>query len=322
MNEILTNDYLNDLKKIKETIRDNQNKAMVIVNSAMIMTYYEIGTIINKRKTWGSKYIQKLSEDLKEYGKGYSYENLCRMVKFSKEFNMNEIMSQPATQIPWFTIIIIMSKSKSHEEILWYINETYKNGWSRSTVLKQFEAKAYERSLIEPNTTPSVKDDDRIEGLFKDTYVLSFLSEESTKKEIDLKNALLDNVIEFLHELGPGFALIDKEYKLIAPNGKTSFIDLLMYHTKLHCYIVIELKIGEFEPSDLGQLMYYVGALDELEKTDRDDETIGLLLCKSADSFTAKTTLKSASAKIGISKYKILKDISNYLEDKLNIDKK
>ncbi len=321
--EILNNDYLNDLKKIKETIRSNQNKAMVIVNSAMIMTYYEIGTIINKRKTWGSKYIQKLSEDLKEYGKGYSFENLRKMAQFSSNFAKEEIWLQPVTKIPWGTLVtVILTKSKSHEEMLWYINQTYKNGWSRSIVLKQFEVKAYERNLIEPTITPSVKEDDRIEGLFKDTYALSFLTKENTKKEIDLKNALLDNVIEFLHELGPGFALIDKEYKLVAPNGKTSFIDLLMYHTKLHCYIVIELKIGEFDPQDLGQLMYYVGALDELEKTDRDDETIGLLLCKSADSFTAKTTLKRASAKIGISKYKILEDISNYLESKLNIDSK
>jgi len=99
MNEILTNDYLNDLKIIKETIRDNQNKAMVIVNSAMIMTYYEIGTIINKRKTWGSKYIQKLSEDLKEYGGGYGYEQLKRMARFATEFSYDEIRSQPVTQI-------------------------------------------------------------------------------------------------------------------------------------------------------------------------------------------------------------------------------
>ncbi len=178
MNEFINNDYLNDLKKIKETIRDNQNKAMVIVNSAMIMTYYEIGAIINKRKTWGSKYIQKLSEDLNEYGSGYSYDNLYRMSQFALEFNRNEIMGQPVPQIPWSSIIKIMKKSKSHDEMLWYINETYKNGWSRSTVLKQFEAKAYERSLIEPTTSSSIKEDDRIEGLFKDTYALSFLNKE------------------------------------------------------------------------------------------------------------------------------------------------
>ena len=127
MNEILSNDYLDDLKKIKETIRTNQNKAMVVVNSAMIMTYYEIGTIINKRKTWGSKYIQKLSEDLKEYGKGYSYGNLKYMAQFASNFSCYEISEQPARQIPWFTIIKIMQRSKSHEEMIWYINETYKN---------------------------------------------------------------------------------------------------------------------------------------------------------------------------------------------------
>ena len=105
MNEILDKDYIYDLNKIKETIRDNQNKAIVIVNSAMIMAYYEIGTIKNKRKTWGSKYIQKLSEDLKEYGKGYSYHNLYRMVQFSTEFSNDEIIAHPALQIPWFTLI-------------------------------------------------------------------------------------------------------------------------------------------------------------------------------------------------------------------------
>ena len=118
MNEIITNDYLCDLKKIKEAIRTNQNKAMVIVNSAMIMTYYEIGTIINKRKKWGSKYIQKLSEDLKEYGNGYSFDNLRKMAQFAANFSNEEIWLQPATKIPWFTLIRIISKSKSHEEML------------------------------------------------------------------------------------------------------------------------------------------------------------------------------------------------------------
>ncbi len=227
-------------------------------------------------------------------------------------------MQQPAAQIPWYTLIQILFKSKSHEEMVWYINETYKNGWSRSYVLKQFEAKAYERNLIEPTTSPSIKDDDRIEGLFKDTYALSFLTKDNTKKEIDLKNALLENVIEFLHELGPGFALVDKEYELITPTNKKYYIDLLMYHTRIHCYIVIELKIGEFEPSDLGQLSFYVNAVNKLLRTNIEGETIGLLLCKNADTFSAETTLETSRMKIGISKYKIFEDLTSYLETKLN----
>lgn len=155
--DALEKDYLNDLNKIKETIRTNQNKVMVVVNSAMIMMYYEIGTIINKRKAWGNKYIQKLSNDLKEY------ENLYRMIKFSEEFSIDEIMSQPVTQIPWGTLVtVIMPKSRSHEEMLWYINETHKYGWSRSMVLNQIALKAYERSLISPTTTEAMTPNDSI----------------------------------------------------------------------------------------------------------------------------------------------------------------
>ena len=131
MNE-LEKDYFNDLNKIKEKIRQNQNKAMVYVNSQMILTYYQIGTIINQRKTWGSKYIQNLANDLKEYGKGYSYEQLKKMAQFAKNYEGDEIGLQAATQIPWWTNITIMTKSKSHEEMLWYINKTHKLGCYRN----------------------------------------------------------------------------------------------------------------------------------------------------------------------------------------------
>lgn len=131
-------DYLSDLVKIKETISDNRNKAMVVVNSVMILTYYKIGTIINQRKTWGNKYIQRLSEDLKEYGKGYSYDQLKRMSLFAKTFSEDEIRARPAPQIPWRTIIAIMQKSSSKEEMLWYINQTYQNRWSRSALFIAF----------------------------------------------------------------------------------------------------------------------------------------------------------------------------------------
>ena len=352
-NEIFYQNYMDDLKKIKETIRINQNKAMVYVNSQMIITYYQIGTIINKRKTWGSKYIQNLANDLKEYRKGYSYDNLYRMSQFATEFTEKEIMeqavpqipwftlpystsnlkrmmrianeltfdeisAQPASQIPWFSLVEIIQKSKSHEEMIWYIRETHKNGWSRSILLNQIELKAYERSLIEPDTTSIVKLDDLSNELFKDTYVFSFLDKNNIKTEKDLKNQLIDNIIIFLNELGPGFSLVGKEYKLVTPTDKEFFIDLLMYHTKIHAYVVIEVKIGEFDPRDLCQLIFYVNAVDELEKTDRDEPTIGLLLCKDADKFVAETTLKNSLLKLGISKYKLIKELPEYLKKKLN----
>ena len=317
--EIETKEYFNDLNKIKEKIRQNQNKAMVYVNSQMILTYYQIGTIINERKTWGSKYIQNLANDLKEYGNGYSTQNLYRMSKFAATFNEKELFSQPVREIPWGTLMTIIStKSKTHEEMLFYINEAHKNGWSRSMVLNQIELKAYERSLIKPSVTEVVKSDDLSKELFKDTYVFNFIDKEKIKTEKDLKNQMIDNVIKFLNEFGPGFSLVGREYKLVTPTNKEFYIDLLMYHTKIHAYVVIEVKIGEFSPEALGQLMFYVNAVDELEKTDRDDPTIGLLLCKDADKFVAETTLKNSMMKLGISKYKLLEDLPLYLEKKLN----
>ena len=314
---ILETDYFNDLNRIKETIRQNQNKAMVYVNSQMILTYYEIGTIINERKTWGSKYIEKLSQDLSEYGKGYSYESLKKMARFADEFSRDEFGLQAVTQIPWGTLVtVIIPKSNSHEEMLYYINETHKNGWSRSMVLNQIELKSYERSLIEP-TTSFVKSDDLSNELFKDTYVFNFLDKENIKTEKELKNQLIDNIIKFLNELGPGFSLVGKEYRLVTPTNKEFYIDLLMYHTKIHAYVVIEVKIGEFSPADLGQLMFYVNAINKLERTDIDNETIGLLLCKDADKFVAETTLESSINKLGISKYKLIEELPEYLERKL-----
>jgi len=315
-------DYLNDLKRIKETIKENQNKAMVIVNSAMILTYYEIGIIINQRKKWGNKYIERLSEDLREYGKGYSCDQLKRMSRFAKEFTIDEIRAQAAPQIPWYTLVIIMQKSKSHEEMIWYINEAHKNGWSRSMVLNQFELKAYDRSLIEPSTTSIIKSDDLVKDLFKDTYVFNFLDRESIKTERDLKKKLVDNVIKFLQELGSGFSMVGKEYRIRTPSNEDFYIDLLMYHTKIHSYIVIEVKIDKFKPSDIGQLMFYVNAVNKLEKTAKDEKTIGLLLCKEADSFVTKTTLENINLRIGVSKYKIIDEIKEYLIKRLSEQEK
>ena len=241
------------------------------------------------------------------------------MRKFSEEFSIDEILHQLGAQIPWRTIVEIMQKSNSHEEMLWYINQTHKNGWSRSMVLNQISMKLYERSLIEPTTTEAITtSNDLSNELFKDTYVFDFLDKEKIKTEKDLKNHMIDNIIQFLQELGPGFSLIGKEYRLITPTNEEFFIDLLLYHTKIHAYVVIEVKIGKFHPSDFGQLVFYVNAIDRLEKTDRDDPTIGLLLCKEADKFVAETTLSNSSTHIGISKYKLIEELPSYLAKRLN----
>lgn len=317
---VLEKEYFKDLEKIKQTIQENQYKAMVVVNSTMILTYYEIGTMINKRKTWGSKYIEFLAENLKEYGKGYSYSNLKYMSQFAKNFSWDEISHQPGGQIPWKTFVEIMSKSNSHEEMVWYIKETHKNGWSRSMVLNQFKLKAYERSLLEPTTSSNViehKGSDLVHELFKDTYVFDFIDPNHIKNEKDLKNRMLDHILDVLKELGNGFSLVGKEFEIKVEDNEIYKIDLLLYHTKLHAYVVIEVKISKFHPKDYGQLVFYVNAIDTLEKTAEDNPTIGLLLCKDANRFVAQTTLKGSSIPVGISKYKFLEELPEYLNKRL-----
>ena len=184
-------------------------------------------------------------------------------------------------------------------------------------VLNQIAMKSYERSLIEPDTTIVTKSDELTSELFKDAYVFNFLDKENISTEKDLKNQMVDNIIKFLNELGPGFSLVGKEYKLLTPTDEEFYIDLLMYHTKIHAYVVIEVKLGKFKPQDLGQLIFYVNAVNDLEKTDVDNDTIGLLLCKDADTYVAKTSLINNQMKLGISKYKILEELPEYLEKRL-----
>ena len=154
--QIIEQEYFIELQRIKQTIKQNQNKAMVVVNKAAIINNYEIGFIINERKVWGNKYIERLSKDLSEYGSGYSKTNLKYMSQFANVFTYEEISQRGVGQISWRTIIIIMSKSKTHEEMLYYVELSRKNGWGKDMIDNQIAMKAYERSLIEPTTTEIV----------------------------------------------------------------------------------------------------------------------------------------------------------------------
>jgi len=313
---IIEKDYLNDLKQIKETIRTNQNKAMVVVNSAMIMTYYEIGTIINQRKVWGNKYIERLSNDLRNYGSGYSITNLKYMMRFANEFIRTEISQHLADQIPWFTLVEIMTKSNSHKEMLWYINQTHKNGWSRSMVLNQFKLKAYERSLIEPETSSNIStSNDLTNELFKDTYVFDFIDINKIKSEKELQQSLLKNITKFILELGNGFSFVGEKYRLKVEEDYYE-IDLLFYHIPSHSYVVFELKTTKFKPEYIGQLLFYTNYIDMYVKNDLDSSTIGIVLCPEANGFVCKTTLINTK-NIAISKYKFMDELPEYLERKL-----
>ena len=165
--------YERELISIKSKITETQKKIVYTINNEMILLYYEIGGYINSHKSWGSKYVQRLADDLKEH-EGMSYRNLKYMSQFNFNFTENEIRQQLAAQIPWFTLVTIMSKCKTKESRLWYIEKTYEYSWSRSTLIKQIKAKAYERNQIEPIVSKGIKDYDSpyIKEILKDTYYM------------------------------------------------------------------------------------------------------------------------------------------------------
>ena len=309
INGINEQEYLEELNIIDKRIEETYKQVYAYSNPKLIMLYYDIGVYINKHKTWGSEYVKRLSNDLK-HRKGMSYDSLKRMSQFANEFTLEEIREQVVPQIPWGTLIEIMKKSKEHNEIMWYIQKTYENSWSRSSLIKQIKAKAYERGKIEPIVSKGIENYDNplIKEIIKESYYMPFSSKE-INNEKELKDHIINGILEFLKELGKGFALVDREFKLIC-SSKTYYLDLLFYNYLLHSFLVVEVKIGEYKSEYYGQLKNYVLLVDQELKTERDDKTIGVLICRDGDKNIIKTTFENDNIPLIFSRY--------VLEDKLN----
>lgn len=253
--------------------------------------------------------------------KGFSVRNLKYMKKFAKEYSDFEFVQGVLAQITWYHNIVLMDKVNDIEERKWYIKEIVKNGWSSNMLKMQINGKVYERQALAEKITnfnltlPSVQSDLATQTM-KDPYLFDFISIKGKVKELQIENAMINRIKDVLIELGKGFAFVGSEYKLEI-GGKEYFIDLLFYHLKLKCYIVVELKAREFEPTDAGQLNFYLSAIDDLVKDKTDNATIGLLLCKNKDNFTAEYALRNISSPIGVSEYKLLEDIPEYLKSQL-----
>lgn len=323
-NEIDIGKYKQIFENIKQEVLKSQYKAMQIVNKELIFMYWHIGKIIGDNSKWGNKFIDSLSIDLKlEFPKvtGFSVRNLKYMKKIAEEYPDFEFVQQVVAQIPWGHNIILMDKVKNIEERKWYIKQRIINGWSRSLLTMQIESKLYERQVVAekvtnfPATLPDIQSDLAIQTM-KDPYLFDFISLKGKVKEIEIEKAMIDKIKDVLIELGKGFAFVGEQYK-ITVSEKDYYIDLLFYHLKLKCYVVVELKAREFEPTDAGQLNFYLSAIDDLVKDKTDNATIGLLLCKNKDNFTAEYALRNISSPIGVSEYKLLEDIPEYLKSQL-----
>ena len=314
---IIEKEYFDDLKKIKETIKINQNKAMVVVNTSMIINYYEIGVIINQRKTWGNKYLERLSVDLKDHGSGYSRSNLFYMQKIASLFTKEEIVQRYVGLIPWRSLITIITKCKDHNEIIWYINETYNNKWTKTLLENKIKKKSYELRLIEKNDNSIISNDNPLlDEIFNSKLAIGFIDKNKIITEKDLEKELITNITKFILELGKVFAFVGNQYKLEIPNHEY-YPDLLFYNYILHSFVIIDLKLTSFKPEYLGKMMFYVNIANDTLKGENDNPTIGLILCKEAESIVMKYSFGSLITPIKVAEYKFIEELPGYLEKRL-----
>lgn len=335
MNELnINNDYKIWLSGLKSTIQQRQIKAAIAVNVELIKLYWELGKqIVEKQETakWGTSFINQLSRDLKnEFSdmKGFSYDNLRYMKSFylfyfskseqpvpilenldselfvSHLAHENIILNQ-LTQIPWGHHVLILKKLKNREHSLFYIQQTIENNWSRAVLEYQIETKLHSRQgnaiTNFTNTLPKT-DSDLAHQLLKDPYNFEFLTLDKTAKEKDLEKELINNISKFILELGKGFAYLGNQF-LLKVGNKEYKLDLLFYHILLKRYVVIELKMQEFQPEFVGKLNFYISAINEIVKTNSDNDTIGILLCKTKDNFEVEFALKDVNKPIGVSEF-------------------
>ncbi|MBS4019008.1 MAG: DUF1016 family protein [Dechloromonas sp.] len=317
--------YTDWLADLKTRIHTAQQRATLAVNRELVLLYWQIGRDILARQGeqgWGTKVIDRLAEDLRQAFptmKGFSPRNLKYMRAFAEAWPDEAIVQQAVAQLPWGHNLVLLDKLPGPETRRWYAAKAIEHNWSRNVLVMQIEARLLERSgnLVSnfPDTLPAPQSDLAREAL-KDPYRFDFLGLTEAAHERDIENALMQHVTDFLLELGAGFAFVGRQV-LLNVGGEEFFIDLLFYHLKLRSYVVIELKGGKFKPEHLGQLGFYMTAIDRQIKHAQDNPTIGLLLCKSKNKVVAEYALGDKGQPMGIAEYKLLESLPEELKTSL-----
>ncbi|WP_277013150.1 PDDEXK nuclease domain-containing protein [Capnocytophaga granulosa] len=328
-----TSDYKNWLQTLKGKIQQSQIKAAIQVNSELLQLYWQIGKAIVEKQAkakWGDGFLQTLSADLcKEFPtmKGFSYRNLKSIRQwylfYNQEFLIRkQLVSQLETSlfsIPWGHHIMIMQRCKSIQEALFYVHKTIENHWSRSVLEHQIALNLYARqgkAITNFQQQLPATASDLAQELTKDPYVFDFLSMTEGYTEKELQQYLEDHMTKFLLELGKGFCFYGKQVH-INVGGDDFYIDLLFYNAHLHCYVVVELKTTKFKPEHIGQLKFYVTAVNKQLRTEGDNPTIGLLICKDKNDIVAEYTLEEIHNPIGVSSYKLFDELSKGFQSSL-----
>lgn len=306
--------YEHLVEGIKQRIRSAQIKAALAANAELVLHYWEIGRDIlanQEREGWGTKVVDRLAADLQRTFprlSGYSARNLKYMRAFAQAWPDRAIVHQLGAQLPWRHNCLLLDRVKNSETRAFYIRQTLEHSWSRSVLEHQLDTGLHRRLGKAPTnfarTLPPVQSDLARE-LLKDPYLLRPAPLDETADERSLEKALLARLKDFLIELGSGFAFVGNQYRLEVA-GEEFFVDLLFYHTRLHCYVVIDLKVVDFKPEFAGKMNFYQAAVDSLVKTPQDGPTIGLILCRGKNKTVVEYTLRDAKSPIGVSEYRLL----------------
>jgi len=322
---ILPPDYADWLTGLKQRIRSARQRALLAANEEQIRLYHDIGREILDRQGqqgWGTKVIDRLSADLRAAFpdmRGLSTSNLKYMRFFAQECPDRRIGQQSADQLPWFHIVTLVTKLSDPALRDWYAREALEQSWPRDTLVIQIKNQLhlrqgaavtnFEKRLAPPQAGLAAQ-------ILKDPYHFDFLGLGDEAHERDIENALIRHITRFLLELGAGFAFVGRQFRLEVA-GDEFFIDLLFYHTRLKCYVVVELKAHAFKPEHAGQLNFYLSTVDAQIKADDDKPTIGLLLCRSQNRLVAEYALSGIDKPIGVAEYQLVRALPKPLDTSL-----
>ena len=305
--------YVAWLAELKSRIHSAQQRAALAVNHELVMLYWQIGRDILERQAgqgWGAKVIERLALDLRNAFpdmKGFSRANLLYMRAFAEAWPDTEIVQQLVGRLPWGHNLVLLTKLKETKARINYAERAIEHGWSRNVLNIHIETRFLERegqAVTNFETRLPAPGSDLARNTLKDPYIFDFLDVGKEADEREIESALMRHISRFLLELGAGFAFVGRQVH-IEVGGDDFFMDLLFYHTKLRCYVVVELKAGAFKPEQTGQLSFYLSAVDAQMKADLDNPTIGLLLCKTKNRVVAEYALRDSSKPIGVAEYQL-----------------
>ena len=304
-------DYRAFLEDLKSRVRAAQIRASLAVNRELVLLYWRIGRDILSRQEqlgWGARVIDQLSADLRRAFpemKGFSVRNLKYMRALAEAWPDEEFVQQAVAHIPWGHNVRILDKVADPETRRFYIARTLANGWSRNVLVLQIESRLHERegrAITNFELTLPAPQSDLAQQMTRDPYCFDFLTLADDARERELERGLIEHVRDFLLELGAGFAFVGSQVP-ISVADRDFYVDLLFYHLSLRCYVVIELKAGEFKPEYTGKLNFYLSAVDDQLSHSDDQPTIGILLCKGREDLLVEYALRDMTKPIGVANW-------------------